>query len=131
MSSGLQLPDPLPTNDAVEWTGQRFGLHPYLDVGSELGSAGPGGVEALAPRLVGVLREPDRFVVAHVLLTRLTKVAHPTFPDWNGLAVELAADGSAHVDPAQREVLARRWAAWLATVPHPPQLPPDEGGRLH
>lgn len=129
MSATLRLPDPLPTNDAVEWTGQRYGLQPYLDAASDLGSARPAEVEALAPRLVEALADPDRFVVAHVLLTRLSGVPHATFPDWNGLAVELAADGSSHVDPAQREVLARRWRAWLEADPHPQQLPPDQGGR--
>ncbi|HET7798973.1 MAG TPA: hypothetical protein VFL38_01055 [Humibacillus xanthopallidus] len=126
MSPPAGLPDPLPTNDAIEWTGQRYGLRPYLDAGSDLGSAGADDVEALAPRLVEALADPDRFAVAHVLLTRLSRVSYPTFPDWNGLAVELAVDGSSHVDPAQRDSLARRWRAWVEAQPHPLELPPDQ-----
>lgn len=121
----VQLPAPLPTNDAIEWTGQRYGLKPYLDAGSDLRSAGADDVEALAPQLVEALGDPDRFVVAHVLLTRLSRVSYATFPDWNGLAVELAVDGSSYVDPAQREALARRWQAWVEAEPHPTELLPD------
>ena len=69
----------------------------------------------------------DRFVVAHVLLTRLSRVSHETFPGWNGLAVELAVDGTSRVDPVQREALARRWRAWLETDPHASELPADQG----
>ena len=130
MSPAVALPDPLPTNDAIEWTGQRYGLKPYLDEGADLGSATRHDVDALGPQLVGALADPDRFAVAHVLLTRLSRVTHATFPDWNGLTVELAVDGSAHVDPTQREVLARRWRAWLEADPHPSELPLDQGRRI-
>lgn len=138
MSTAVALPDPLPTNDAIEWTGQRYGLKPYLDEGADLGSATPDDVDALAPQLVEALDDPTRFAAAHVLLTRLSRVTHETFPDWNGMAVELAVDGSAHVDPVQRGVLARRWRAWLEADPHPaelpaeplPEPPADQGGRI-
>jgi hypothetical protein len=126
-----QLPGPLPTNDAIEWTGQRYGLKPYLEpppVGLE--QAGADEVAAIAPALVEALDDPDRYVVAHVLLTRLSRVSHETFPGWNGLAVELAVDGSSRVDPAQRETLARRWREWLATEPHPSQLPATHGSGI-
>ena len=94
------LPGPLPTNDAIEWTGQRYGLKPYLDQPAGLETASADEVAALAPTLIEALGDPDRFVVAHVLLTRLSRVSHETFPGWNGLAVELAVDGSSRVDPA-------------------------------
>jgi hypothetical protein len=124
------LPGPLPTNDTIEWTGQRYGLKPYLEqpAGPETASADE--VAALAPPLIEALGDPDRFVVAHVLLTRLSRVSHETFPGWNGLAVELAVDGSSRVDPAQRETLARRWREWLATEPHPSQLPATHGSGI-
>jgi hypothetical protein len=124
------LPGPLPTNDTIEWTGQRYGLKPYLEqpAGPETASADE--VAAVAPPLIEALGDPDRFVVAHVLLTRLSRVSHETFPGWNGLAVELAVDGSSRVDPAQRETLARRWQEWLATEPHPSQLPATHGSGI-
>ena len=108
----VQPPAPLPTNDAIEWTGQRYGLKPYLDQHvldqPVLETAGTDEVAevdevaAVAPTLIEALDDPDRFVVAHVLLTRLSRVSHETFPGWNGLAVELAVDGTSWVDPAQR-----------------------------
>jgi hypothetical protein len=124
------LPGPLPTNDTIEWTGQRYGLKPYLEqpAGPETASADE--VAALAPTLIEALGDPDRFVVAHVLLTRLSRVSHETFPGWNGLAVELAVDGSSRVDPGQREALARRWREWLDTDPHPSELPADHGSGI-
>ena len=133
-----QLPGPLPTNDAIEWTGQRYGLKPYLEPpagletagADEVGSIAPALAEELVEALVEALGDPDRFVVAHVLLTRLSRVSHETFPGWNGLAVELAVDGSSRVDPAQRETLARRWREWLATEPHPSQLPATHGSGI-
>ena len=126
----VQLPNPLPTNDAIEWTGQRYGLKPYLDqpVGPEAATADE--VAAIAPTLIEALGDPDRFVVAHVLLTRLSRVSHETFPGWNGLAVELAVDGTAWVDPAQREALARRWRQWLDADPHPSELPAGHGSGI-
>jgi hypothetical protein len=127
MSAPVQLPTPLPTNDDIEWTGQRYGLKPYLDQPAGLQTAGADEVATIAPTLIEALDDPDRFVVAHVLLTRLSRVSHETFPGWNGLAVELAVDGTARVDPGQRETLARRWREWLDADPHPSELPADQG----
>ena len=141
----VQPPAPLPTNDAIEWTGQRYGLKPYLDQpvldqhGLETaGTDEVAEVAAVAPTLIEALDDPARFVVAHVLLTRLSRVSHETFPGWNGLAVELAVDGTSWVDPAQRAGLSRRWRAWFDTDPHPaelppeapPQVPPDQGSGI-
>ena len=130
MSTRVQLPAPLPTNDAIEWTGQRYGLKPYLDQPVGLETATADEVAAIAPTLIEALGDPDRFVVAHVLLTRLSRVSHETFPGWNGLAVELAVDGTARVDPAQRESLARRWRQWLDADPHPSELPAGHGSGI-
>ncbi len=124
-----QLPAPLPTNDAIEWTGQRYGLKPYLDHPAGLETASADEVAAMAPTLIEALDDPDRFTVAHVLLTRLSRVTHETFPGWNGLTVELAVDGTARVDPTQRAALARRWRDWLKADPHPSELPADHGSR--
>lgn len=95
---------------AVAWEGTDLGLLPRL----------PAEEEGLAvdvdqgdvPALVDALDSTETFVTAHVLLTRLTGAQGETFPTWNGLAVELRADGSTHVDPAQRPVIAERWRRW-------------------
>lgn len=130
MSPREHLPDPLPTNDAIEWTGHRYGLQPRLDRPPGLETATTDEVDAIAPALVETLADPDRFAVAHVLLTRLSRVSYETFPDWNGLAVELLADGSSRVDPTQRDTLGRRWRAWLEADPHPGELPADHGSGM-
>jgi hypothetical protein len=78
--------------------------------------------DAAVPPLVGALEDPARFVAAHVLLTVLSGVEHGTTP-WNGLHVDLAADGRAEVDESQRGELARRWRAWQQAVPRPRTLP--------
>ena len=36
---------------------------------------------------MATLSDPDRFVAAHILLTRYSRVEHSAFPAWNGLAV--------------------------------------------
>ena len=49
------LPGPLPTNDAIEWTGQRYGLKPYLEAPAGFETAGADEVAAIAPALVDAL----------------------------------------------------------------------------
>ncbi|KQR12285.1 hypothetical protein ASF78_14185 [Cellulomonas sp. Leaf334] len=94
----------------VAWEGTDLGLFPRL----------PAEEEGLAvelseddiPVLVDALDSAETFVTAHVLLTRLAGGPGETFPDWNGLTVEIAADGSTWVDPAQRPAIAERWRRW-------------------
>ncbi|MGV8966276.1 MAG: hypothetical protein ACOH2F_08350 [Cellulomonas sp.] len=101
----------LATGD-VRWDGSDLGLLPHL----------PAEDERLVltldeddiPALVDALDRPQTFVKAHVLLTRLTEVERETFPTWNGLAVDIAADGSILVDPSQRPAIVERWQRWLA-----------------
>jgi hypothetical protein len=99
----------IPTNDAVEWHGTRYGLMPRLSAEAERIAAR--GEEAI-PGLLHALRDPDRFVAAHVLLTQIAGDEYETFPSWNGLRVSLEPDDGVAVDPGQREQLARRWQGW-------------------
>ena len=110
------------TNTDVRWTGDYVGLSPVLsgDAGARAAELG----QADIPDLLAALSDPGRFVVAHVILTRLSGVEYQAFPDWNGLAVELGADGTTRIDPGQRTELARRWEHWYQTEPRPGALPP-------
>jgi hypothetical protein len=110
----------IPANDAVAWNGTRYGLLPTLreDAGRWEAQG-----EAAIPVLLETLDDPDRFVTAHVLLTRISAIVHETFPTWNGLEVEIAADGSVRIDPAGRPALAERWNRWYRSDPRPDRLP--------
>ncbi|WP_273652328.1 hypothetical protein [Cellulomonas fimi] len=107
----------LPPDATVTWTAHAFGLSPVVT----------GDAQADERTLLALLDDPDRFVLAHVLLTRDSGVRHETYPTYNGLAVDVRADGTVHVDPAQRAPLRRRWAAWAASDPRPDALPADPG----
>ena len=111
-------------NDDVRWDGTLDGLQPTLagDAARQLVDAGA----AAIPPLIGALDDESRFVAAHVLLTLLSGVEHATAP-WNGLEIELPAEGEPRIDPRQRFGLARRWRAWQATTPRPRALPADQG----
>lgn len=97
---------------AVVWEGTDLGLLPVLTAEDEAAAAELD--DGDVPALLHALDDADTFVKAHVLLTRVTGVLSETSPTWNGLAVDIAADGSAHVDPAQRSVVAERWRRWSA-----------------
>ncbi|GAA1857149.1 hypothetical protein [Myceligenerans crystallogenes] len=113
----MNTTDELPTDQAVTWSAHAFGLTPALPaVDDTLRQADVGS-------LLGLLDDPDRFVTGHVLLTWASGVRHEAFPTWNGLAVDIRADGSVDIDPAQREDLRRRWHAWAAADPRPDELP--------
>ncbi|MFE7408619.1 hypothetical protein [Isoptericola sp. NPDC057559] len=108
----------LPTNDAVTWSGTRFGLLPAVDASEPLDEA----------TLLDLLDDPDRFVLAHVLLTLRSGVSYSALEGgYNGLAVDLRPDGEVEVAPGQGPALRRRWAAWAASRPRPGTLPPDPG----
>ncbi|BAM02131.1 MULTISPECIES: hypothetical protein [Caldilinea] len=118
----MTITDPmLPDNSAIRWDATRFGLLPLLsETAEELEQAG----EALIPTLLDALLEPQHFVVAHVLLTRITGIRYETFPTWNGLSIELRADGEVHIDAEQRHELYRRWQSYFQTKPETNRLPP-------
>lgn len=110
------------SNAGVRWDGTYFGLVPTIesDAARQLLASG-----ALAiPQLVDALEDESRFVAAHVLLTMLSGVEHQTAP-WNGLDVDLSADGEVRIDPRQRFELARRWRAWEGVRAHPRSLLPE------
>jgi len=99
-------------NSDISWDGTFVGLVPRI--------TGAGSAEVLKlrdsaiPALVGALDDADRFAAAHVLLTQIQMagVDRPlSASQWNGLRVELSADGSVRVYPEQREELKAFWRA--------------------
>ncbi|GEL98045.1 hypothetical protein [Cellulomonas terrae] len=97
---------------AVDWDGTDLGLLPRLPAEEEGRAVDVD--QGDVPALLDALDSTETFVTAHVLLTRLAGGPNETFPTWNGLAVEIRADGSTHVDPAQRPAVAERWRRWRA-----------------
>jgi hypothetical protein len=112
----------IPNNVAVRWDGTRFGYLPTLSEEAE--SIVKEG-QAVVPILLDAIADPHRFVTAHVLLTKLTGVQYDTFPSWNGLEVNLQANGAVSINPDQRHGLARRWELYFHTEPRPNMLPPS------
>jgi hypothetical protein len=99
-------------NSDISWDGTYVGLIPRI--------TGAGSAEVLkvgdaaVPALIGALDEPDKFAAAHVLLTQIQMagVDRPlSASQWNGLRVDLSADGSVRVYPEQREELKAFWRA--------------------
>lgn len=112
------------TNDDVAWNANPLGLWPTLPSGVTERAYESG--EDAIPELIDALADPERFVVAHVLLTQLSGVEYRAVPTWNGLEVELRPDGSTVIDPAQRHDLGRRWRRWSESTPRPKSLPEAE-----
>lgn len=73
--------------------------------------------------LLGLLPDPDKFVVAHVRLTQIAGLEYSTFPTWNGLSIHLEPNGRATISPDQRHELTKRWQSWHASSPRPRVLP--------
>ena len=108
-------------NADVTWDGTFVGLSPSLvpELEARVATLRP---QDAAP-LLAALADPDRFVLAHVLLTQLSGVTYESSPTWNGLAVDLLADGETRIDAAQRGTLQRRWERYYSLSPRPERLP--------
>jgi hypothetical protein len=100
-------------NSDLVWDGTPFGVQPRIanPKTSELVHA----PASLDRDLVELLRDPDRFAVAHVLLTMRHKaLASFDATQWNGLRVALAASGAVRYNPDDMATLHQRWAAVIA-----------------
>ena len=109
-------------NAAISWDATFAGLVPTVvgDSARRLLACG----DAAIPLLVDALEDESKFIAAHVLLTVLSGVEYYTTP-WNGLEVDLSADGQARFDSRQRLELARLWRAWIQATPRPRSLLPE------
>jgi len=95
-------------NEEIEWHGTIAGLQPIVrgENAKALLNAQNGKVDQ---SLVQIFNE-RQFAAAHVLLSlRLDRERSTSGEKWNGLAVDLMADGSVKVDPAQRVALKEQW----------------------
>ena len=110
------------SNSDVEWHGTAEGLNAALATARAKRLA-KADAEAVITELITALSDVNRFVAAHVLLTSLSHVEYSAFPSWNGLQVDIQADGHAIIDSEQRHELARRWRRWYQTTPRPSTLP--------
>jgi hypothetical protein len=115
------------SNADVTWEGNAAGFVPYF-VGAAAARAADvrRAWPATLPDLLDALSDPERFVVAHVLLTQIGGVTYPLFPTWNGLVLDLRGNGKTIIDPGQRFTLEKRWQRWAHEIPHPKVLPPAE-----
>lgn len=112
------------SNADVHWSGSYFGFIPTLADHRTQSILDQG--EAVVPELINALTDESVFVVAHVLLTKISRVEHSAFPTWNGLEIELATDGTVNIKPEQRFELADRWRRWYRMQPRPATLPPKQ-----
>lgn len=104
----------VPKNSAVFWDGNISGLDPILE-SSEAQQIRKEGITA-KEKLLAALADPDRYVAAHVLLTRIAnKRFKVSGRQWNELHVILHADSTVTYDPKDMYVLQRKWRDYFET----------------
>jgi hypothetical protein len=108
------------SNADVTWNATYDGFVPRM---SERANAALRADEETISALLELLLDPNRFVVAHVGLTRIAKLHYASFPTWNGLTVQMGADGVVTIPPDQCRELSRRWQSWHTSDPRPTTLP--------
>ncbi len=97
-------------NADVTWDGTLIGLVPSTQ-GQAVNFLSEHPSEARS-HLIAALKDPKRFVVAHVLLTFSEKAKFEfSASRWNRLNVVLRANGTAEIDPEQRHDLYNFWQA--------------------
>jgi len=100
-------------NSDIQWDGDYWGLKPSVK--------GPA-KELLArrsekriPALIDALKNPKRFVAADVVLTEISGIKKQTTAiSWNGLHVELLADGRVLIPEEQQPALIQQWSTLAA-----------------
>jgi hypothetical protein len=103
-------------NEDVEWDGTFCGLKPSIKA-SSIDATNMLGVQDL-DSLVELLSDADRYIIAHVLLVKLTKRSGMQGTEkWYGLTVRLKGDGTVEYDTSEREELESDWRKWLARQP--------------
>lgn len=112
------------SNADVRWHGTRAGFTPEITGEKAMAVAEMG--DQVVPQLLAMLDDEQAFIAAHVILTRISGVEYQPFPLWNGLALDIAADGTVTVDTVQRFALARRWGRWYSSRPRPALLPSED-----
>lgn len=108
-------------NEDVDWNGTYNGIEPELrepaaKILKQIRDEYKVGEHQTRDRLVSLLSDPQRFVVAHVLLTSSCYGQKFVMngSSWNGLEVYLNRDGSVRIDTEQCSALEAKWKAEAA-----------------
>lgn len=97
-------------NSDLSWDGNYLGLAPKIvnPKTAALLTVGP----EIEPELIALLDDPERFAVAHVLLTlRRKEPFQLDAAQWNGLHVTLESSGAVHYDERDMPALREKWTA--------------------
>ena len=98
-------------NTDIQWDGNYFGLHPKPSGASQKLLTEP--ADKVVPALMEALKDENRFVAAHVVLSEITaSTKQGDAASWNGLRVNLLPNGQAVVPGGQQSVLIQQWADW-------------------
>ncbi len=95
-------------NADVTWDGNYFGLQPTIEgkTAKQLLVLG----KQASPALRKALSDTDKFVAAHVLLTKTEEKEYQVSGShWNNLKVDLHADGTVDLHPEQIEKIIAMW----------------------
>lgn len=102
------------SNAGIRWDGDFVGLIAWVAGEAEQEVLRQG--RECTPELIGALRDPTRWIAAHVLLSMLwgdqmrsESSVHGSVVELNHLRIGLRADGSVLVDPSQRGRIERMW----------------------
>ncbi len=111
--SSASLPQSL-TNADVSWDGTPFGLEPRLsDAASNVLMQGSAAVSGLRE----ALNDSGRVVVAHVILTKMRREPFEVSgSQWNGLQVDLFADGRVEYDRDNLKEVQSHWRRVLSAA---------------
>ncbi|MDR1010875.1 MAG: FAD-dependent oxidoreductase, partial [Opitutaceae bacterium] len=103
-------------NSDVSWNGTYGGpkpvlSEPALEILKIIMDERKHGKNNTMNKIKLLLNDPDRFVVAHVILTEslIGERIYVSGTHWNGLSVQLLNNGKVEIDPAQRVVLQEKW----------------------
>ena len=100
-------------NKDVSWDGTDLGVQPTIK-GTNALQVMSMGTNAV-PYLLLSLAKPDRFVVAHVLLTKITLSTFPSdSTHWNLLPVDLLSDGHVVYGKDAQAMIFGYWHSRLA-----------------
>lgn len=116
------------TNDDLEWSGTYVGLIPRLSEAAK--SVSESNCKCVLLELEPLLRDPDRFAIAHVLLTFIVpnridvEAPYNGAEQWLGLHVDLLADGSVTYNHEDIPVLMKKWRLIIHSEEHCVQANP-------
>lgn len=103
-------------NNDVLWSGTYIGVEPQLrgpavPVLKRIAEEHKVGRHETRDRLVDLMSDPERFIVAHVLLTKSMYERKYTIDGsrWNGLEVHVLNGGAVQIDSHQRVDLEAKW----------------------